>query len=75
VVAAGAVLMAAAWVRPVLALPAAFTTLLRGAVVVGLPFALALAWHYPKLGHHGIHPDHEGPPGGGLEHPSGEVPE
>jgi hypothetical protein len=61
------VFRAADWVRPVLALPAAFTRLLGVGLAAGLPLALLLAWHYPKLGHHGMHADRVDPPEGGGE--------
>ena len=38
------------WLRRVLALPPLFETLVHGALVLGLPIAIALAWHYPALG-------------------------
>ena len=55
------VIAVADWVRPVLALPASFPRLLRGLLALGLPVALLLAWHYPKLGHHGMNPGDDGP--------------
>ena len=54
------VLRVAAWVRPIFALPELFLVLLRWGVVLGLPVAVLLAWHYPRLGHHGAPPPPEG---------------
>lgn len=50
----------AGWVRPILALPAAFPRMLRMMVGVGFPVALLIAWHYPNIGHHGAVPGEEG---------------
>ena len=47
------VLAVAGWVRPVLALPAAFPRMLRVMLLGGFPVALLIAWHYPRIGHHG----------------------
>lgn len=58
--AAALVLGVAGWARPVLALPALFPRALRTALIGGLPVALVLAWHYPRIGHHGAAPDREG---------------
>ena len=53
---AWAVLAGAAWLRRALALPELFGASLRGALVVGLPVALLVAWRYPEIGHHGDPP-------------------
>lgn len=52
------------WVRPVLALPALFSRLVRVALAAGFVIALLLAWQYPRLGHHGATPvgPEQGPP-------------
>jgi hypothetical protein len=44
------VLFLSGWLRRVLALPPIFETLAHGALVLGLPIAIVLAWHYPALG-------------------------
>ena len=37
------------WLQRVLALPPLFGTLARGALLVGVPLAILLAWRYPEL--------------------------
>lgn len=64
---AGAVWVVAGWARRVLALPASFLDLLGIGLALGLPLAGLLAWHYPKLGHHGMHPDEADSRPGGHE--------
>ena len=44
------VLFLSGWLRRVLALPPLFEMLVHGALVLGLPIAIALAWQYPNLG-------------------------
>jgi hypothetical protein len=65
------VVAVAGWVRTVLALPELFLTLLRGAAFVGFP--LALAWHYPDLGHHGAPPGGAAASGGSVSEGEREV--
>ncbi len=67
VVVAGTVWAVAGWARRVLALPASFLDLLGIGLAVGLPLAGLLAWYYPRLGHHGIHPDHADSRSGGRD--------
>ncbi len=38
------------WLQRVLALPPQFGTLARGGMLLGVPLAILIAWHYPKLG-------------------------
>ena len=45
-----AVLRGAGWLGGVLALPPLFRTLTVGALLVGVPVAVLLAWRYPDLG-------------------------
>ena len=45
------VLPASDWARRILALPELFADLLRLGIVLGIPVAALLAWHYPSLGH------------------------
>lgn len=37
-------------IRRLLLLPPLFETLLNGALVLGVPLAIAVAWRYPQLG-------------------------
>lgn len=53
VVLAIVVLLFADWVARLLALPPLFDTLLRWGLGLGLPIALLVAWHYPRIGVHG----------------------
>ncbi len=52
-VVAWVVFQIAKWFRRVLALPSLFESLLLYGLLGGFLLALALAWHYPKLGHGG----------------------
>lgn len=54
------VLVVAIRVRVLLALPASFVEILRWSLFGGFAVAVVLAWHYPKLGHHGAPPSPEG---------------
>ena len=55
------VLGVAGWVGPALALPDLFPRLLMRGLALGLLLALVLAWHYPRIGHHGRPPrEHDG---------------
>ena len=53
------VLQGSEWLRRALALPVLFETLLRGALAVGVPVALLMAWRYPDIaqgvGSAGVH--------------------
>ncbi len=49
VLVAWTVLQVAGWARPALALPVLFDTLLRGALAFGVPVAVVMAWHYPRI--------------------------
>ena len=62
-VGAGWVLLGGAgWLRRTLALPESFDLLIRGALLVGVPIAIWIAWHFPQIGHHGREPDRTGGP-------------
>lgn len=52
-VSAWVVVLCADWVAALLALPPLFDSLLRWGLALGLPFALFVAWTYPRIGHHG----------------------
>ena len=49
-VGAAMVLPALDWLQRVLALPPLFGTLARGAMLLGVPLAILIAWRYPELG-------------------------
>jgi hypothetical protein len=53
--AASVIVFVAEWFRRALALPQIFETLLHGMLAVGLPVAMVLAWHYPRLGAGDVH--------------------
>ena len=48
-VGAAVVLPMLEWLQRVLALPPLFGTLARGAMLLGVPLAIILAWRYPEL--------------------------
>lgn len=45
------VLLGAAWLRRVLALPGLFDDLLLALLLAGVPVAVVMAWRFPQLGH------------------------
>lgn len=56
------VLRLGAAIRRLLLLPPLFETLLSGALVLGVPLAIAVAWRYPQLGEQTApDPDRAGP--------------
>lgn len=55
------------WLRRLLALPGLFEVLLRWGLVLGVPIAVLIAWHYPSIGHGDAGPPGSpGRPGGDL---------
>ena len=51
---AGVVLLGSSALQRLLALPGLFMLAVRIGLLVGVPIAIAVAWHYPKLGSAGV---------------------
>lgn len=69
------VLLFGGWLGRVLALPGLFDVLLRWGLVLGVPVAAAMAWHYPSIGHGDTPPElrsRDAGPGGRLSVDRGE---
>ena len=44
-------LMFGGWLRRLFALPGQFESLLQWGLLLGIPVAALIAWHYPSIGH------------------------